>query len=83
MNCTPLVISTKTLGPAVSGPNAQIFSQSVFSHPNSSLNLLFLSLGSSFGPRSPFSISSGKPSYKGCALTYNLLCLFGDLAKHI
>lgn len=62
-----------------SGPNNQSFcpasvlSQLYFSDKN-----LDLTLGSSFGPIFPFSISSASPSYKGTALAYNLLCLFGD-----
>lgn len=62
---TPLDISTNIFGPDVSGPKHQIFYVSYFSHPNFSDKILALSFGSSFGPKSPFSMTSGKPSYKG------------------
>ena len=71
------------LGPEVSGPKHQIFKVSYLSQPNSSANLLLLSFSSSFGPMLPFSISSGNLSYNGKALQNNLLCLLGDLDKHI
>lgn len=80
MYCTPVVLSAKMLAPWFSGPKHQIFKASFLSQSKSSFNFLALDLTSSLNETSPFSMASGNFSCKGCALAYNLLCLFGDLA---
>merc|ERR1719191_600606 len=80
---TPLVQSTRMLGPLVSGPKHQIFLASVTSYSYLSAKNLPLVLKSSLGPHSPLSMSSARPSGMGTALMNNLLCLLGDLDRHI
>mmetsp|Transcript_11112 Transcript_11112/g.28093 ORF Transcript_11112/g.28093 Transcript_11112/m.28093 type:complete len:303 (-) Transcript_11112:1569-2477(-) len=77
---TPLVMSTTMLGPIVSGPKHQIFLAPMsLSHPNFSARRRPRSLGSSLGPTSPSSMASARPSSRGRAVMYTLLCLLGDL----
>mmetsp|Transcript_17689 Transcript_17689/g.29905 ORF Transcript_17689/g.29905 Transcript_17689/m.29905 type:complete len:271 (+) Transcript_17689:531-1343(+) len=82
-NWTPLAVSTSMLGPLVLGPKHQIFWESVLSHSNWSTRIFDLSLDSTLGPTSSFSIMSERSSLKGLALTKSLLCLLGDLERHI
>ena len=42
-----------------------------------------MTLASSPGLISPFSISTTNSSFNGSAITKSLLCLFGDLARHV
>lgn len=84
MYWTPLVASTKQLGPLFSGPkDHNLAAARSLSQPNSSNKYLALVLGSSLGPNFPSSHYSAKPSSKGEALAEILLCLLGDLDIHI
>jgi hypothetical protein len=64
---TPLVTSTRMLGPMVSGPKHQIFLVRSLSQPYSSDMTLVRTLGSSLGPILPSSMATSRPSSMGRA----------------
>mmetsp|Transcript_18273 Transcript_18273/g.35907 ORF Transcript_18273/g.35907 Transcript_18273/m.35907 type:complete len:220 (-) Transcript_18273:128-787(-) len=78
---TPLVASTRRLGPVPSGPKAQILRISPTSRPKSSARMRARALNSSRGPTLPSSMATSTPSGIGIALQKRRLCLFTDLDK--
>merc|ERR1740129_700873 len=80
---TPVVWSTTTLAPSVSGPQHQIFLAAFSSHSNFSRMNLARSFASAFGPHLPSSMAAQSSSDIGSAVKYKRLCLFGDLAKQV
>mmetsp|Transcript_37638 Transcript_37638/g.117693 ORF Transcript_37638/g.117693 Transcript_37638/m.117693 type:complete len:232 (-) Transcript_37638:1562-2257(-) len=77
------VSSRSTLGPLISGPNAQTLraarrSQSYFSWKKPPIFFLLQAMSTS-----PSSMSSARPLSSGSAIMVSLLCLFGVSAKHL
>merc|ERR1712168_1413785 len=83
LNLTPLKFSSQSTPSLVSGPKHQIFLASVTSYSYLSAKYLPLTLKSSLGLTSPLSMSSARPSGMGTAFMKILLCLLGDLDRHM
>jgi len=77
-----LVQSMNRFGPLPSGPNDHIFLACSSSQLKSFINTLALALTSCDGYTFSSSINLIKSSWTGSATMNNLLCLFGDFAKH-